>query len=909
MKIGNILLSLLLPSVISGTMIVKEGSQFGGNPFDSNNNSSTIEYQSYFSNREIINVQYKYNNEPVYNSGQYINPGKEITNDNRVYVITNFDGESTTQGGLKIHFDSSNVSNPTNVSAATTIDVILKDFKIVCENEQSALEICADPNLFNQMHINLWIEGDCELTGKGLPGIMLQEETRKQVNLHIGTLTGGHFTVADKAFYVGGHAIDSCFHDTYNTGALKLKSNLFTNFVSPFETCGFYKIYSGTSFSDYEMMPYTNQSFIEDFSNLIGLTSNQDNWNRRMDIQLCPVGTQSNPSIAFSYYDYELVGLPSGSAGSNCKIDIYKNEISETGAKQKMLMTEVSGSGYSVMDENMCSKPEQYVFIVSPNNDSSSYFPNTLFFNYRSRAPIAHQFGETYIDSTPSCNREGSSHRTCTVCGYEEVTTIERTSHSFSEWQLETQGTCITPGTERRTCHLCGETETRQTQVGGHTYTEWALVSESTCTEHGLESRHCTLCGEVEERYIDELAAHRYGEWTIIEEDGIRYRVRQCNKCNGIEREELGAIIPPRDDITEEQQQRIDEAVSQISAEVVEEISNICDEATNILEEQLNSGEITQEEYEERVEIVQVVMETAIILGGEQEAKKELGTQITESLPETFAESTGIDLSSTFDEFYQRQLDILLGKTTVQPVDAKARKNRTSKLGAGEGGIDYSISKEEYGQIIDFVDNSIENMTNAALLIRECSGEKLKQEVAQYIETVSASSFRDFDKEAADNAFVEQAELAIMLNMQEQVQNSLTEEYNKNPKTNERTQLYNQEMEAIADVEDFKVMVIEILRQNYAAKTGEEVEFEEFEPIFERIFRNWALNQEDETMITLGEITQATISSVNNKGTSIAYNTKLSTAEIIALSIIGVIAIGLLSIKFIVPTKKEGVLD
>ena len=55
---------------------------------------------------------------------------------------------------------------------------------------------------------------------------------------------------------------------------------------------------------------------------------------------------------------------------------------------------------------------------------------------------------------------------------------------------------------------------------------------------------------------------------------------------------------------------------------------------------------------------------------------------------------------------------------------------------------------------LEFIDDSVEKMQDAALLIRSCSGEKFVQNVEQYITKVSVSSFRDFDKDFDPDAMI-----------------------------------------------------------------------------------------------------------------------------------------------------------
>ena len=264
-------------------------------------------------------------------------------------------------------------------------------------------------------------------------------------------------------------------------------------------------------------------------------------------------------------------------------------------------------------------------------------------------------------------------------------------------------------------------------------------------------------------------------------------------------------------------------------------------------------------------------------------------------------------MSDTLNEFYERQMDILLGRTSEpnRSILHRAPNNE-------ENTIDYTIPEEDYGKMISYVDNSVENMTDAALQLRNCSGIEMIAVVETYIQKVLVSSFREFDKEAADEEFVAQAYESIMKTMQLQVIEILEKEHqpSNNP---EKEAQYNETLEAVKDYETFEQMVIEVLRQKYVSATGNEVDIDTFEGMYMDIFRAWALDMPELNPhgITLEELTNATIEVTTNKANHMTFNAKFSKGENIFLIVFGSVTAlsiaGAIAIPTILKKKREGV--
>ena len=170
--------------------------------------------------------------------------------------------------------------------------------------------------------------------------------------------------------------------------------------------------------------------------------------------------------------------------------------------------------------------------------------------------PKAHVKGEPVIENVidGTCTETGYYDEVyyCTVCG-EELERNNRPSGAFGhEWDEEngvvTPPTCEDEGYTTYTCTLCGETEDHDfVEALGHTYGEPEITDEvpPTCTEEGYykTTHYCTVCGEVITSFgtsIDPLG-HTAGEPVITDENpatcttpGSYQTVTYCTECGAV---------------------------------------------------------------------------------------------------------------------------------------------------------------------------------------------------------------------------------------------------------------------------------------------------------------------------------------------------------------------------------------
>ena len=102
------------------------------------------------------------------------------------------------------------------------------------------------------------------------------------------------------------------------------------------------------------------------------------------------------------------------------------------------------------------SQPE--VFLIRNNN--VVYDGVTVEENSVVASGCDHKFTETTTSAT--CTKNGTTVKTCTLCGYTETETIPATGHSWGEWKVTRPATEQQEGEETRTCLKDNATETRE---------------------------------------------------------------------------------------------------------------------------------------------------------------------------------------------------------------------------------------------------------------------------------------------------------------------------------------------------------------------------------------------------------------------------------------------------------------
>ena len=354
---------------------------------------------------------------------------------------------------------------------------------------------------------------------------------------------------------------------------------------------------------------------------------------------------------------------------------------------------------------------------------------------------------------------------------------------------------------------------------------------------------------------------------------------------------DIKELLPEEKSVDEE---RMEDSIVAISSETAHEIIVTVNNAHSEIEDAKTAGTITEDEYLEKKQIIETVTEASVVVGAGQTTASDEGKAVDNALPDDH--DLGFTMDETLSEFYQLQMDYLLGRETIpEKQDPNKGALRLGDPLVVQGKIDLDVSKDDYAKMIGFVDTSVSNMKGAALQIRKCSSASMKAVVKSYISKVKISSFRDFDEEDANNKFVEAVSEAIMLNMQQQVIEALKRDHK--PSNNaEKEMVYQQQLAACEDLETFKEIVLEVLRQKYVSLTKTEIAIDDFRPIYAKIFKSWALDDPtlNESGITLEQLTKATIETTRANANRFTYRESVTPQESTFLIVFGTaIAVGL----------------
>ena len=351
---------------------------------------------------------------------------------------------------------------------------------------------------------------------------------------------------------------------------------------------------------------------------------------------------------------------------------------------------------------------------------------------------------------------------------------------------------------------------------------------------------------------------------------------------------DIKELLPEEKTVTEE---RMEESIVAISSETAHEIIVTVSDAHEQNEAALASGEITQEKYEENKQIIETVTEASVVVGAGATTASDEGKAVDNALPEDH--ELGFTMDETLSEFYQLQMDYLLGRRKAPGEDDSTKGILRAGSNTNASSINLNVSAADYAKMIDFVDTAVSNMKDAALQIRKCSTSKMKKVVGDYIQVVKVSSFREFDATAAENEFVDAVYKAIMLNMQQQVVEALKRDH-KPTNNPEKELLYRQQLEACEDFDTFEELVLEVLRQKYnSISNAQEVSIDEFRDTYRLIFRSWALNKPEEnpTSITLEQLTTATIETTKANANRFEYRSSFDNKESLVFIIFGAVAV------------------
>lgn len=150
-----------------------------------------------------------------------------------------------------------------------------------------------------------------------------------------------------------------------------------------------------------------------------------------------------------------------------------------------------------------------------------------------------HVADDWIIDAEPTCMKDGSRHKECSVCGITfETETIFARGHIQSGWIIIVEPTCTKAGSKHVTCTTCNAIlYTSSIAALGHTSSDWIVDSELSCTVGGSKHKECTVCGSLLATETTDATGHTPSDWYIGSDatcttEGTKHI--KCTACNNI---------------------------------------------------------------------------------------------------------------------------------------------------------------------------------------------------------------------------------------------------------------------------------------------------------------------------------------------------------------------------------------
>lgn len=169
--------------------------------------------------------------------------------------------------------------------------------------------------------------------------------------------------------------------------------------------------------------------------------------------------------------------------------------------------------------------PHNHVYVVTSSGSAScesdgytTYTCTICGSNYTDRiSATGHDYGKEIVENA-TCTAQGHIYKKCSTCGKTmETGTIAATGHSYGSWSTVKAATCTEAGEETRKCTSCGSTESRAVAAKGHTESNIVTTKEATCTEEGTYTYTCSVCNAVVEGNKIAALGHKFGEPVVVD--------------------------------------------------------------------------------------------------------------------------------------------------------------------------------------------------------------------------------------------------------------------------------------------------------------------------------------------------------------------------------------------------------
>lgn len=121
------------------------------------------------------------------------------------------------------------------------------------------------------------------------------------------------------------------------------------------------------------------------------------------------------------------------------------------------------------------------------------------------KEPLGHAYGDWYIDSNPNCTENGSKHRQCARCQYNDTVSIPALGHTYTDTVV--LPSCTAQGYTLHQCTVCPYNyKNNYTAKIPHAYGQWIVDTEATVLAEGSHHHICTVCDYREDQIIPRVA-------------------------------------------------------------------------------------------------------------------------------------------------------------------------------------------------------------------------------------------------------------------------------------------------------------------------------------------------------------------------------------------------------------------
>lgn len=220
--------------------------------------------------------------------------------------------------------------------------------------------------------------------------------------------------------------------------------------------------------------------------------------------------------------------------------DYVKSVIEATCTSRGYTRFKCRDCGYLFIDESSYTPLAAHTFgeweiITSPSCETDGEQVRKCLVCGATENQIIPALGHTYEANTvaPTCEEEGYTEYTCTVCHDSYIENIvPAAGHSFVE--VVVAATCTAEGYVEKVCTVCGErykVEGSETPLAPHDMVFCAYTKQPTCAAEGEALYRCSVCG-AEERVVCEKTPHSYKSTVVqptCEEGG--YTLHECSVC------------------------------------------------------------------------------------------------------------------------------------------------------------------------------------------------------------------------------------------------------------------------------------------------------------------------------------------------------------------------------------------